>query len=79
MQSLNDDERKIVLGEVLADELKVIREYVEDVPSLKKDVIVIKENVSELKSDMKVVKTAVTDVNKEQKSLKQRVAQLEAV
>jgi hypothetical protein len=36
MQSLNDDERKEVLGEVLADELKTILEYVKDVPLIKK-------------------------------------------
>lgn len=35
MQSLSDDERKGVLGEVLFDELKAIREYVQDIPLIK--------------------------------------------
>jgi hypothetical protein len=35
MQSLSDDERKQVLGEVLANELKAIHELVKDVPEMK--------------------------------------------
>ena len=65
MQSLDDDERKSVLGEVLADELKAIREYVQDVPAIKKDVAELKEKVAELSDDMKVVKAAVTDQSKQ--------------
>ena len=61
MQSLSDDEEKRVLSEVFADELKVIREYVQDIPTIKRDVAELKEDVAELKSDMKVVKAAVTD------------------
>jgi hypothetical protein len=34
MQSLDDDERKLILGEVLFEELKVIREYVERIPAI---------------------------------------------
>lgn len=41
MMSLNDDERREVLGEVLMDELRVIREYVSDIP-------IVKEKVSRL-------------------------------
>lgn len=35
MQGLDDNERREVLGEVLADELKVILEYVKDIPLIK--------------------------------------------
>lgn len=35
MQSLGDEERKSVLGEVLFDELKAIREYVQEIPAIK--------------------------------------------
>ena len=52
MQSLTDKERKEVLGEVLADELKVIREYVQDVP-------IIKDGVARLENDMEIVKTDI--------------------
>lgn len=78
MQSLNDDERKQVLGEVLSDELKVIREYVQDVPLLKQDINEIKNDVSELKSDMKVVKAAVTDMSRQLGNHELRIIRLEA-
>jgi hypothetical protein len=35
MQSLNEDERRAVLGEVLADQLKAILEYVSEIPGIK--------------------------------------------
>jgi 2-phospho-L-lactate guanylyltransferase (CobY/MobA/RfbA family) len=77
MQSLNDDERKQVLGEVLADELKAIHELVKDVPVIKDDVRVLRQDVEELKSDMKVVKAAVTDISREQKENDRRITHLE--
>ncbi len=70
MQSLNNDERKQVLGEVLADELKVIREYVEDIPDIKKDVHKLKEDIAQIKSDMKIVKVIT-------KNHESRIMQLE--
>lgn len=67
MHNMDDETRKQVLGEALMDELKVIREYVEDIPEIKKDVVDIKERVITLEGDMKVVKAAVTDQSKELK------------
>jgi 2-phospho-L-lactate guanylyltransferase (CobY/MobA/RfbA family) len=78
MQSLSDDERKQVLGEVLADELKAIHELVKDVPAIKEDVQVLRQDVEELTSDMKVVKAAVTDISREQKEHDRRITHLEA-
>jgi 2-phospho-L-lactate guanylyltransferase (CobY/MobA/RfbA family) len=78
MQSLNDDERKEVLGEVLADELKAIHELVQDIPEIKKDVNKIKVDVEDLKSDMQVVKAAVTDQTKQLKDHELRIIGLEA-
>ena len=77
MQSLNNDERKQVLGEVLSDELKVIREYVQDVPLLKQDIQVIKGDISELKSDMKIVKVAITDMSRQLVDHERRITRLE--
>ena len=77
MQSLNDEERKDVLGEVLSDELKTILEYVKDLPVLKLDVHEIKNDASELKSDMKVVKTAVTDMSRQLVDHERRITRLE--
>lgn len=56
MQSLDDDERKLVLGEVLADELKAIHEYVKDIPDIKRDVAVLKADVNALKADVQELK-----------------------
>ena len=78
MQSLNDDERKQVLGDVLSYELKAIHEPVKDVLSIKNDIRELKENANELKSDLKIVKAAVTDVSKQQKDHEHRITHLEA-
>jgi 2-phospho-L-lactate guanylyltransferase (CobY/MobA/RfbA family) len=77
MQDLSDDERKQVLGEVLMDELKAIREYVQDVPLIKADVQQLKADVTELKTDMRAVKAAVKDYSRQQAELDARVTQLE--
>jgi chromosome segregation ATPase len=92
MQSLNDDERKEVLGEVLFDELKAIREYVQDVPDIKQDIAAMKQDmdvmkadiqelkfdVHILKADMKVVKAVVTDHSRQFKQTDKRLTNLES-
>lgn len=78
MQSLNDDERKEALGEILADELKVITEYVKDVPLVKQELKALKDDVRALKSDIKVVKAAVTDMSRQQKGQARRISKIEA-
>ncbi|MHB1865360.1 MAG: hypothetical protein ACYCPS_04360 [Candidatus Saccharimonadales bacterium] len=74
MQSLNDDERKEVLGEVLADELKVIREYVEDVPAIKRDLHQVKTTVDEINNHLSVIEHVVKDHETDIKSLKHKAA-----
>lgn len=54
MQSPNDDERKEVLGEVLFDELKVIREYVEDIPIIKQTISEINERLIKVERTVNV-------------------------
>ena len=77
MPDLSDDERKQVLGEVLMDELKAIREYVQDVPAIKADVAQLKEDVTELKADMKIVKAAMTDQGRQVADHESRITALE--
>ena len=79
MQSLSDDERKAVLGEVLADELKAITEYVKDVPLIKKKVDALEIDMQEVKSDIKIIKAAVTDLSKQVKDHERRITHLETV
>ncbi len=80
MQSLDDEERKLVLGEVLVDELRAIREGIADLPT-RTEFNELRDDVTELKSDMKVVKAVITDQSKQLnqhdtflKALKQKAA-----
>ena len=74
MQSLNDDERKEVLGEVLADELKAIREYVEDIPEIKQKVHKIDATVNEINGRLATIESVVKDHESDIRSLKRKVA-----
>jgi hypothetical protein len=69
MQSLSDDERRTVLGEVLMDELKAIHELVQDVPAIKKKVDKLEEDMSEVKAGIKVIKSVVKKHSDEIKEL----------
>jgi len=78
MQSLTDDERKAVLGEVLADELKAIVEYVKDVPAIRAKVDTLSEDMQVVKSDIKIIKAAITDLSKQVDDHERRITHLEA-
>ncbi len=77
MQDLDDEDRKQVLGEVLHDELKIIKEYLEDLPLIKQKVTKIQEDVEGLKSDMKVVKTILRERDTQLNTHEHRLARLE--
>lgn len=74
MQSLNDDERKPVLGEVLSDELKAILEYVKDVPQMSQELHQVHAAVNEISDRLVVVEHVVTDHEADLKHLKSKVA-----
>ena len=78
MQSLTDDERKAVLGEVLADELRTIIEYFKDVPKIKAKVDTLSEDMQVVKSDMKIIKAEITDLGKQVDDHERRITHLEA-
>ena len=78
MQNMDDEDRRAVLGEVLMDELKAIREYLEDIPVIKRDVKQLKIDVDELKADMKVIKVVATDHNYQLQNHETRISHLEA-
>lgn len=71
---MDEEARKRVLGEVLAGELRAIREYVKDIPSIRDDLETLKTDVSELKSDIKAIKAVVREHDEEIRILKQEVA-----
>jgi hypothetical protein len=84
MHHIDDDTRKEVLGEAAMDELKVIREYVQDVPKiraeladLRTDVAAIDQRLISVEADVKIVKASVTGRDEEVQELDGRVSRLE--
>jgi 2-phospho-L-lactate guanylyltransferase (CobY/MobA/RfbA family) len=71
---MEDEMRKEVLGEVLMDELRVIREYVEDIPIIKKKVTKLESDMEEVKTDVKAIKAVVREHDREIRILKQKTA-----
>jgi 2-phospho-L-lactate guanylyltransferase (CobY/MobA/RfbA family) len=67
MQSLSDEERREVLGEVLMDELKAIHDYVKDIPIIKQDIRAINERLTAVES---IVQMHEADI----RYLRQRIA-----
>jgi septal ring factor EnvC (AmiA/AmiB activator) len=78
MQSLSDNERREVLGEVLHDELQAIFELVKGVPAIRQELHQVQADIADLKQDMRVVKAAVTDLSKEHRDFDRRLSQLES-
>ncbi|HVU59559.1 MAG TPA: hypothetical protein VHC98_01845 [Candidatus Saccharimonadales bacterium] len=74
MQSLNDDERQQVLGEVLADELKAILEYVKDVPHISQELHQVHAAVNEISDRLAVVERVVKEHEADIKHLKHLAA-----
>lgn len=74
MQSLDDDERKEVLGEVLADELKAITEYVKDVPLLRQELHQVHATVNEINDRLTIIEHAVKEHESGLKRLRRKVA-----
>jgi hypothetical protein len=78
MQQLTEDEIRRIFGEVFMDELKVIREYLEDLLPVKADVAILKKDVAEIKSDMKVVKALLKDHSGQLNNHETRTVRLES-
>lgn len=74
MQSLNDDERKEVLGNVLADELKAIHEYVSEIPLIKQELHQVKAITLDNNERLKVLEQVVKGHEKDLKYLKSKIA-----
>ncbi len=74
MQSLNDDERKEVLGEVLSDELKAILEYVKDTPSIQQELHQVNATVNDISDRLSIIEHVVREHESEIKNLKSKNA-----
>jgi len=73
--------RKQVLGEVLMKKLKIIREYVQDIPQIKEKLESMDNRLAVVETDVKVIKDVVRDHSQtlqrhdgEIKELQQKVA-----
>ena len=74
MQSLNDDERKEALGEVLADELNAILEYVKDVPAMQNELHQVHATVNDISDRLSVLEHVVKEHESDIKQLRRRAA-----
>jgi ubiquinone biosynthesis protein UbiJ len=59
MQSLNNDERKEVLGETLADELRAILEYVHEVPAMAQEIHQVRATTEDTNHRLRVLEQVV--------------------
>lgn len=71
---MDGDMRKEVLGEVLLDELKAIREYVEEIPEMKKTLSKMDGRLENLETDMSAVNAVLHGHETDLKYLKHKVA-----
>ncbi len=76
---MDDETRREVLGEALLDEFKAIREYLEDIPTIKAEVRALRVDVDELKSDVKVIKSAVRHTSQEVRGIGETVGDHDGV
>jgi hypothetical protein len=74
MQSLNEDEQRKVLGEVLADQLKAILEYVQEIPDVKRRLGNLETKVDKVDGRVIVVEAIVREHETELKSIKRQLA-----
>ena len=78
MQSLSEDEKRQVLGSVLADQLSAIQEAVKDVPEIKSKLEKLDRAMSDVGADLKVVKAAVTDLSNQVNEHERQIERLQA-
>ena len=79
MQSLSEDEKRQVLGSVLADQLSAIQEAVKDVPEIKTKLDKMERILSDVDSDVKVSKAAITDLSRTVNEHERQIARLQSI
>ncbi len=77
MQDLTDDERKQVLGEVLFDELRAIREALDDVPK-RSEFNQLEEKVDKIGADVETIKLVVKDQSRQLQRHEAEIATLKS-
>ncbi len=78
MQSLSEDEKRQVLGGVLADQLSAIQEAVKDVPEIKNKLDRLDSVLKVVGDDLKIVKAAITDLSYEVNEHERQIESLQS-
>ncbi len=76
MQSLSEDEKKQVLGTLLADQLSVIQEAVKNVPEIKTKVDHLDELLLEVSADVRTIRAAISNLSNQVNDHEHQIAQL---
>jgi len=79
MQQLDEKTLRKVLGEVVADEIKVIHERLGCLGPLELRVNQLVEDTAEMKADVKIIKAVVIDHNNQLDDHEHRLMHLEAI
>ena len=79
MQSLSEDEKRQVLGTVLADQLTAIQEAVKDVPQINKKLENLETVLDNIAGEIRIVKAAVTDLSTQVNEHEQQIERLQTI
>lgn len=79
MQSLSEEEKRQVLGSVLADQLTAIQEAVKDVPEIKTQLEKLDYDLNQLTSDIKIVKAAISSISSEVNEQQRQIQRLQTI
>ena len=79
MQSLSEEEKRQVLGSVLADQLSAIQEAVKDVPEIKKQLDLLDNELRHLSSDIQMIKTAIGDITSQVNNHELQIERLQTI
>lgn len=63
MESLSEDEFRQVMGEVMADQLKAILEYVSEIPAIKQRLDSIEARLDSLEAEFKPLKALTLQID----------------
>ena len=64
MQSLNEEEQRQVLGEVLSDQLNAILEYVQEIPGIKRKLTQVDERLIEVERMVRVHEVDIRQIRR---------------
>ncbi len=75
---MSEDEKRQVLGTVLADQLSAIQESVKDVPEIKSKLDKIERTLSEVHADLNTSKAAILDLSRMVNRHEQEIERLQS-